>query len=159
MLRRVDQTLLRFGLEGGGAGDLLDLDLRETAVPHGLFGDREGAKLAGRLEGGDSGSEPGPGGLGDVGGGRTVAGPSPDVGGLDATGRQELAAGGQLLDLGEGLEQAGGVGAAEALGLELGQGRPLKVVGDHRSGVPGIVMAGHGATGVSRESMGGSTAV
>ena len=46
---RVHQLLLGIGPEGGGAGDLLDLGLRQPPVAQGLLGGREGAHLPGRL--------------------------------------------------------------------------------------------------------------
>ena len=96
--------------------------------------------MTGRLQRGDGGPDTGAGRLGHVGGGRPVAGAPPDVGGLDPAGGQEGAGRGQPLDLGEGVEQPGGVGAAEPLGLEVGEGR-AELVGD-----PGEPVEEHGPT-------------
>ena len=136
---RVDQRLLGLGLEDGGPGDLLDLGLGQPALADRLVGGRQRAEVAGGLEGGDRRPDARAGRLGHVGGGRPVPGPAPDVGRLHPAGGQELAGRGQPLDLGEGLEEPGGVGAAHR------SGSSAATVGPELVGDPGEPFEEHGA--------------
>ena len=124
VLRRLDQRGFGLGLEDGGTGDLFDLGLRQPSVAHGLVGDRERAELACGLECRDGRAHARPGGFGDVGGRGSVASAPPDIGRLDAPGGQEPSAGRKPLDLGEDLEQPGGVGTTEPLRLQPGERGP-----------------------------------
>ena len=118
---RLDEVIFGLGEEAGRAGDLLDLYLGKLPLPHRLLGRRETDQLTGGLQGVDGRSDPGSADLSDVGRSRAVTLRAPDVGGLDPSSSQELPTGGQLLEVGESVEQLRGIGAGETLRVQIGQ--------------------------------------
>jgi len=117
----LDELPLGLGQEGGRASDLLDLHLGEPPLADRLLRSREADELTGGLQGVDGRADPGSADLGDMRGRRAMALRAPDVRGLDASGGQQLSAGGQLLEIGEGIEQLRGIGAGETIWVEVGQ--------------------------------------
>ena len=159
-LCRVNQRLFRLRLENGGAGDLVDLGLREAPVAHGLVGGGKRSEPAGGLEGGDGRTHSGSRGFGEVCGCRTVALATPYVGRLHSPSRENLPTRGKLLDFGEDLEHSGCIGPIQPLGLEVGQcgaelaRHPPQCLERHAAMVPAGCFTGWKAL-VDRGSAGG----